>query len=62
MLAVDLILTPYSILYLTLSQLRAVFTTALVHYLPLFAGFAFFLYQNAGSLVLGMFSFSPYLI
>jgi len=58
MLAVDLILTPYSILYLTLSHLRNIFTTVLVHYLPLFAGFAFFLYQNGGSLVLGTFSFS----
>ncbi|GAA5822563.1 hypothetical protein JCM5353_005482 [Sporobolomyces roseus] len=49
----DLILTPYSIVYLTSTHVQTIFTTVLVHYLPLFAGFAFFLYQNGGSVVLG---------
>lgn len=58
---VDLILTPYSIVYLTLTHLRTICTAVLVYYLPLFAGFAFFLYQNGGSLVLGASFSSSYL-
>ncbi|GAA5822540.1 hypothetical protein JCM5353_005473 [Sporobolomyces roseus] len=50
---IDLILTPYSIIYLALTHFLTIFLAVLVHYLPLFAGFAFFLFQNGGSLVLG---------